>query len=880
MSIKKLLLVGLLALPISAEAAITLVGCSEDDVANATSLTVGEPSGTVQNDVVVGWAVRGDNIDDGDWVDPADWTQGDLQDETLGNADGQLYWGYKVRGAAAGNALTWDFGSGSTLAGMSLVVCAFRGVDTSNPIDVTYADGSHYNSNNNSVNTAAQPITTVTNDAWVLIAQVFTQEVDAVCGGEPSGYTLRQTIGTLCTSPNSRHLTVYSKEKATAGVETPGAFAHTDTDTNADGRNYTIALRPASTVPTFTVGPSEAPAADGFTISGTITCTGTCTVEAVAYSPALAAPNCTQIKAGQNINSVAALMNNQDNWATGVSDSFLLTSANKPVRFNVAVCGTDGTTDTAVTTFTNQDRSIRSGYAHSIMASHDPLGLCNEDAQFTPDCADGDGFEYKIDTEETAACDAAISTTGLVTLTPTAPGDCGGVGIRRTFKQSAQDSSNTTTMLFTAPSAANFTTDDLVYVNNVGPDCDPDPEDDKVLLIKDEVMQAQDLTALGGCSDLEGDALSYSITGGSLPTGTALSGTGNKDWTGTPTVKNEAGTLITVTAADVVSYTTTYQFTVYVSDNAITTPNVVNDTVATATSDMAAVRPWLDDDQQLAPVYEYHESVAVGRVIRQTPASSQPITASAPLVVIVSLGSLVIDTLAEEILEDEPTAYWKVDETAGTTITDYSGNGHTLTLAGTYSLGRSKLVPTRPTARYLYINGGTGNYAGRAGTLGLTMPLNGDWTAEAIVSVADFLSAIRVMFSIMASGETEATNYQILHGFSSVGAPQILWEHSAGTNITVSAIVGPMTPINVYHVVAVKDGDANVIKWYLNGVSWGTVSYATEPTGGSSANVRLGGDESSLSIIGSIGEVAFYGGVELSAERIAIHAAAAGLLGR
>lgn len=215
---------------------------------SATSLTCAEPAGAAQDDLILGVCKRGNDTDDGDWVDPADWTQIDLQDETLGNPNTQYYLGRKVRGSGAGNALTFTFGG--TASGMTCVITAWRDIDTSSPLDVTYSDGSHYNANNNAITTAAQPITTATDGAIVILLQGITQEVDSAA--PPSGYTERAQVPDA-TVNNNRHLYVVSKVKTTAGVETPGAWGHVDSDADADGAQYTIALRPAATGGTVTI---------------------------------------------------------------------------------------------------------------------------------------------------------------------------------------------------------------------------------------------------------------------------------------------------------------------------------------------------------------------------------------------------------------------------------------------------------------------------------------------------------------------------------------------------------------------------------------------------------------------------------------------------
>lgn len=345
----------------------------------------------------------------------------------------------------------------------------------------------------------------------------------------------------------------------------------------------------------FSVGPSEAPAADGFTIAGTITCTGTCTVEAVACSPGDAVPISNEIEAGQCGGGNAALMNAQENWVTGVSNDFLLTSANKPVRFDVYVSGTDGTTDTSVNSLLDQDRTIRTGFLSIAITGVATTGVCDLDSTFDPDCAIGDVFEYEDDTNESADCNILFEADGDFTLTPVAAGDCDN---RRSFEISYEDVSSATTGLFTAPTVGNFTTDDTIYINNVAPDCPIEPEAQTVVLTEDAAMTARNLAIIGSCSDFEGDLITYSVTGGTLPVGTALGGAGNKDWTGTPTTENEAGTLITVTATDIVGATDTFTFTVYVI-NTFAVPNCVGNSFAECSDEIVYAAPWRVDNAGL-----------------------------------------------------------------------------------------------------------------------------------------------------------------------------------------------------------------------------------------------------------------------------------------
>lgn len=347
----------------------------------------------------------------------------------------------------------------------------------------------------------------------------------------------------------------------------------------------------AGSGPEFTSGPSVASATNGFTISGTITCTGTCTVEAVACNPGDAAPSNAELEAGQCGGGNAALMNASEAWTTATPDSFLLTSANKPARFDVYVAGTDGTNDTTVIEFANQNRSADSGQTIAVLSSIATTSIFDLDPYFDPDVTAGDVVEHDSDTNEDAGCSVAFEADGDFTLTPDAAGDCDG---KRTFDISYQDVSSATTGLFTAPTAGNFTTDDLVCNGNTAPESE-DPFEVPMAWTVGESIDPIDLSAY--FSDADGDSLTFTLTTGSWPAGVSQSGTGNKDVTGTPTVEDEAGIALVVTATDNCGDTATYSFysgtakDFYVIDT-WAVPNLDNLDFDDAATAVIAAAPW------------------------------------------------------------------------------------------------------------------------------------------------------------------------------------------------------------------------------------------------------------------------------------------------
>lgn len=381
----------------------------------------------------------------------------------------------------------------------------------------------------------------------------------------------------------------------------------------------------------FTSNPSCSAATNGASCTYTTNASGT--VYGVGVNPGDGTPTCSQIKAGNNDGGTAALWAGSDANTLNVSDTVTVTGTNKPIRMNMHFCANASGADSSVYSGqTNINRSAKAGFAIVVMASHSAAGLCNLDSYFNPDCADGDVFEYEDDTNESADCNVSIGTNGELTLTPVAPGNCDG---RQTFEISYQDVGNATTGLFIAPTTGTFATDDTVYINNSPPVCSPEPEDSIVVLTEDVAMTARDLGALGGCTDADSDTITYSVTVGSLPAGTSLGGTGNKDWTGTPNTENEAGTAITITATDVAGDTDTFSFTVYVV-NTWTVPNIVGLTISAGEDAIVVAAPWRENNPDVAVTAETCSSEPAGEILTQSPAAAAQTAASTTIEVTIA----------------------------------------------------------------------------------------------------------------------------------------------------------------------------------------------------------------------------------------------------
>ena len=215
--------------------AITFVGESND--ANGPTggqvHTPPEPAGAQENDLIIGFSFV--NSTGRTLTKPNDFTQLTVKENT--STMGLFY---KVRGATEGDGYTFSYDGNPGSSGVTLVT--YRGVDTANPFDVTYSEANHYEVGTNQPNLAAAAITTVTNNAWVLLLELIQATISGQAG-PPSGYT--EDADYMTGAGGGRGQYVCHKQVVSAGTETPGAFTHVDTNGTADPRIFTLALRPA-----------------------------------------------------------------------------------------------------------------------------------------------------------------------------------------------------------------------------------------------------------------------------------------------------------------------------------------------------------------------------------------------------------------------------------------------------------------------------------------------------------------------------------------------------------------------------------------------------------------------------------------------------------
>jgi len=232
--------------------AITFVGAGTASSLNTSGDVSPVPNAsTLIDDLMILVQHRNDELGTFDAV--TGFTEIHQEAPTTGQDRSTGLW-YRVATADAPGAVTCGHSDAGTEQ-YSAQIMTFRGVDTTTPLDVTFAAGTH---RVNRVNKASpnvdafQAITTVTDGAFVLAIEMVTHD-DITSNADPTNYTNAYRL--IGTSPTHQHRQqqAWYREIATAGAETPGAPAYTSSLLTAESTQYTIALRPASTGTAYSV---------------------------------------------------------------------------------------------------------------------------------------------------------------------------------------------------------------------------------------------------------------------------------------------------------------------------------------------------------------------------------------------------------------------------------------------------------------------------------------------------------------------------------------------------------------------------------------------------------------------------------------------------
>lgn len=262
-----------------AQAAISFVSstCENSKDGNAAQdMTLTLPT-TLENDlVIISVAIADDDGADLDMdasgaLSGAGYTEVTdvFADDGGSNLDLGVYW--KIMGSTPDTSVTIDAQAGND-ASVVAVCIAFRGVDTSTPMDVTPVGGARINT----MDPDPGPIDhNNPSGVWTVIAGA-----SAYTGGDgaqtytfPTGYT-ENAIDRDHNDTTDGTVGMGYRESGVSDPEDPGAMAHSIADSaNFASATTTIALRPAR-VPTVTTQDVSSIGATSATFNGTVDATG------------------------------------------------------------------------------------------------------------------------------------------------------------------------------------------------------------------------------------------------------------------------------------------------------------------------------------------------------------------------------------------------------------------------------------------------------------------------------------------------------------------------------------------------------------------------------------------------------------------------------
>jgi hypothetical protein len=218
--------------------------------------------------------------------------------------------------------------------------------------------------------------------------------------------------------------------------------------------------------------------------------------------------------------------------------------------------------------------------------------------------------------------------------------------------------------------------------------------------------------------------------------------------------------------------------------------------------------------------------------------------------------------LYNAIVALSPDVYWTLDEASGNAIQQGSSTVSDLAFSGSFTQAETELIPGDST-KFVSLTGGKGT----ATRGNLTLPF-GSFSATFLIKVPGAPQENAGIFSVGAAGETTATNYQILYRFNTYPVMHIFWEFgSSGSDV----ILSPQTRLyrDIYdgtqfetkHVTLVKDSVGKTVSTYINGFLRETLSYSSEPSGGTSTSFFIGGVASAApaeTLTMSMGHFAFF----------------------
>ena len=221
--------------------AISFVGAELDNLANGDA--TGSPAihtDAIEDDLMIGWCGtrQGNAVWNDDGAGGQGWTRL-LHNISPNGDDRTISVFYKFHDGSETNP-TFTRSLSSNQPGVT-AVAVYRGVDTTTPFDVTYVEATHFLETLNNMLAANRAITTVNDNAWVLLLQYATRN-EFGTPGAPTNYTLDLGQG----GANQQNFAIATRAIASASAETPGVWTHSGTAVSADSSKVTLALREAA----------------------------------------------------------------------------------------------------------------------------------------------------------------------------------------------------------------------------------------------------------------------------------------------------------------------------------------------------------------------------------------------------------------------------------------------------------------------------------------------------------------------------------------------------------------------------------------------------------------------------------------------------------
>lgn len=275
-------------------------------------------------------------------------TQLNRADDTY---DTSLQVSYKVQTATPDTSITIP-AQGNIADAQAWAVMVFRGIDTTTPFDVASVSATL----NNTGNFDAPAITPTTAGAWIVIAGGGAAATGATYTA-PTDFAT-DWLSSTGADTNDAMVGMGYYTGWTSGEYNPASVTGGSTNTANSWAAWTMALRPADEsvlveVPTGDVSlTAQTP---------TVVATTNAFLYYVIYDSALGAPSAAQVKAGQNVNGVAAVASGSEVARTTTGEQVFASAATgltQGASYKVALVWTDNASDSNVAvsdTFTTTD---------------------------------------------------------------------------------------------------------------------------------------------------------------------------------------------------------------------------------------------------------------------------------------------------------------------------------------------------------------------------------------------------------------------------------------------------------------------------------------------------------------------------------------------